>query len=179
MDENLVCPCGLTCCDCLFYKSEIYKAAQGLKEVIKKYDYDKFLILLSNTKSGKAIGEHLLLSEDQARDKMGKYFDTFKQMPEFLNVLESIINLQCKTTCKEVGGCSMGGKTHECDALKCIKMRGYEGCWQCTEYEICDKLDFLKKNYGHVIEDNLRIIKEKGVNEVKSRGNKYYAWQRK
>jgi hypothetical protein len=27
MEKNLVCPCGLTCCDCLFYKSEIYDAA--------------------------------------------------------------------------------------------------------------------------------------------------------
>jgi hypothetical protein len=179
MDGNLVCPCGLTCCDCLFYKSEIYEAAQRLKEVIKKYDFDKFLILLSKTKAGEAIGEHLLLSEEQARDKMGKYFESFKQTPEFMNSLESIIHLQCKTTCKEAGGCSMGGKTHECDALKCIKMKGFDGCWQCAEYKNCARLDFLKKNYGEVIEDNLRTIHEKGINAVKSRGNTYYVWQRK
>lgn len=179
MDEKLVCPCGLTCCDCLFYKNEIYEAAQVLKEVIKKYDFDKFLLLLSKTKAVELMGEHLRLSEDQTRDKMGKYFKTFKQIPEFLNILESIINLQCKTTCKEADGCSVGGKTHQCDALKCIKLKGYEGCWQCAEYGTCDKLNFLKKNYGFVIEDNLKTIKGKGINAVESRGNKYYTWQRK
>ena len=29
MDKKLVCPCGLTCCDCLFYKKEIYDYYMG------------------------------------------------------------------------------------------------------------------------------------------------------
>lgn len=179
MDKKLVCPCGLTCCDCLFYKSEIFETAQKLKELIKKYDFDKFLILLSKNNSWDVLGKHFLLDENQAWNKMGKYFDTFKQMPEFLNILDSIIKLQCKTTCQEIGGCSIGGNTHECDALRCIKSKGYDGCWQCGEFENCDKLKLLKINYGYVIEDNLKTIKEKGIKAVKSRGNKYYAWQRK
>ncbi len=73
----------------------------------------------------------------------------------------------------------MGGHTHSCDALKCIKSKGNDGCWQCGEYQNCDKLVLLKRNYGYVIEENLTTIKEKGMEAVKSRGNKYYAWQRK
>ena len=33
--------------------------------------------------------------------------------------------------------------------------------------------------YGYVINDDLKAIKEEGFDAVKSRGNQYYAWQRK
>jgi len=55
MDRKLVCPCGLTCCDCLFYKSEIYESAIKLKEVIKDSQLDIFLRLISEKESWEAI----------------------------------------------------------------------------------------------------------------------------
>ncbi len=100
-------------------------------------------------------------------------------MPDFLEVLDEIGKIRCKKTCQEAGGCSMGGVTRECLALKCIKSKGYDGCWDCSEIKNCDKLNFLKRSYGETIEGNLDIIKEKGINAVRPRGNKYYAWQRK
>ena len=175
MDRKLVCPCGLTCCDCLFYKSEIYESAIKLKEVIKDSQLDIFLRLISEKESWEAIGKHLC--EDGS--EIGRYFESFKKLPDFLKVLDGIIEIQCKKTCQESGGCSMGGVIRECVAIKCIKARGYDGCWDCAEVENCDKLNFLKRNYGETLEDNLKVIKEKGVEAVKSRGNKYYAWQRK
>lgn len=178
MDKKLVCPCGLTCCDCLFYKSEIYDTAQKLKDLIKEHELDRFLAIVSNKKSLELMGEHLGLSENQIRDEIGKNFNAFKQMPEFLNILDSIIKLQCKSTCKESGGCSIVGRTHECKALKCIKSKNYEGCWQCGEFEDCNNLKFLKGAYGYVIDENLKTIRDKGVGAVMSHGNKYYAWQR-
>lgn len=179
MNSKFVCPCGLTCCDCLFYKKEIYETAQKLQKLIEQHELDKFLTMCSNKRNWEAIGGHLGLNEDQIWDGIGKHYDSFKLIPEFMNVLGSIIKLQCKTTCKETGGCSVGGSTHECVALKCIKSKEYDGCWQCSEFENCDKLKFLKNNYGYVINDNLRIVKENGIEAVKSRGNKYYSWQRK
>lgn len=179
MEEIFVCPCGLTCCDCLFYKREVFETAQKFKETIKKYDFDKFLMILSQSNSWKFLGEHFHLSEKSAWDKFGKYFDSFKQIPEFLNILDNIIEIQCKTTCNEAGGCSFGGSTNECNTLKCIKSKGFDGCWQCGEFEFCDKLQLLKRNYGHVIEENLKTVKNKGINAVESHGDKYYAWQRK
>ena len=179
MDPKYVCPCGLTCCDCLFYQGEIYEAARKLKEAIEKHDFAKFLIILSNQQAGKAIGEHLMLTSEQARDKMGRYFETFKGMPEFMNILDSIVQIQCKTTCREKGGCSVGGNTQTCEALHCIRAKGYEGCWQCDEFRVCGKLSFLKRNYGSVIEENLQTVNEKGAAAVESRGNQYYAWQRR
>jgi hypothetical protein len=36
-----------------------------------------------------------------------------------------------------------------------------------------------KSAYGYVIEENLTIAKEHGVEMVKAHGSQYYAWQRK
>lgn len=180
MDKNLVCPCGLTCCDCMFFfKKEVYEAAYKLKELIEEQQLDKFLTICSKENTWTAMGKHLDLDENLIEEKLGKKFNVFKEMPTFMNVLDGIIKIQCKATCQEADGCSNGGETKQCKALKCLKSKNYDGCWQCAEYENCDKLKFLKLSYGYVIEDNLKIIKENGVEAVKSRGNKYYEWQRR
>lgn len=179
MDKKYVCPCGLTCCDCMFHKKEIFVTAQKLKELISQHKLDKFLTLCSNKNSWTVMGEHLDLRDEQLWEGIGKQFDMFRQIPEFMNVLDGIIRLQCETTCQEAGGCTVGGNKYECKALKCLKARGYDGCWQCGEADNCDKLGFLKSSYGDVIKDNLQTIREKGIGAVESRGDKYYEWQRR
>ena len=179
MDKRLVCPCGLTCCDCLYYKDEIYEAAHRLKKIIKFYRFDEFLTLCSHKQFLSSIEDHLDLTNHPMQEDFEKNFMVFKQMPEFMNVLDGMLNLQCKKTCQESSGCSIHGSKHECKALKCIKANKYDGCWQCDKFEKCDKLDFLKKCYGITIEENLKIIKHKGMDAIESRGNTYYEWQRK
>lgn len=179
LDKKLVCPCGLVCCDCLFHKSAIYDTARRLKELIAAHQLDKFLTMCSNRRSWMAMGEHLGLEPGQVEGTLGRQFAAFAQLPAFMTVLDSLINLHCQTTCQEAGGCQVGGAKHECKALKCLKARGYDGCWQCGEISGCDKLAFLKASYGHVIEENLRTVREKGPGAVEPRGDKYYAWQRR
>jgi hypothetical protein len=159
----------------LFYKEEIYQTARKLKEVIRISQLDKFLNLIVKNRGWNGIANHL----GQDSSAIEKHFRSFDKLPAFMEVLEGIINLQCKTTCQESGGCSIGGVTHKCEALKCINEKGFEGCWQCGEFKNCEKLSFLRKNYGETIDGNLEIIKNEGVEAVKSRGNEYYAWQRR
>lgn len=175
MDPKFVCPCGLTCCDCLFYEPQIYEAARKLKEVIKGTQLDIFLGLIVKNESWIAMAKHVGADGKE----LERYFEPFKKMPDFLTVLDGIINLQCKETCQEAGGCSIGGVTHACAALKCIRAKRYDGCWDCAEVKDCEKLNFLKKSYGDTIEENMRIIKERGIGAVQSRGNRYDAWQKK
>ena len=175
MDRKFICPCGLTCGDCLFYKSEIYETARKLRELIRTSQLDTFLNLIVKNKGWNGIAKYL----GKEGSEFAQYFDSFDKMPDFLNVLDGIIKLQCKKTCQESGGCSLGGVTHECETLRCIRSKKYNGCWDCAEIGSCEKLAFLKRNYGETIEGNLRIIKDEGMEAVKSRGNKYYAWQRK
>ena len=175
MDKKYVCPCGLVCCECLFYEPEIYETAKKLKNVIKSSQLDVFLKSITENEAWSVIAKHL----NEEGTEIQKYFEAFKKMPEFLNVLDGLIQLQCKKTCQEAGGCSMGGTTHVCEALECIKTKGYNGCWDCSEFKSCKKLSFLKGGYGKTIEENLNLAKEKGVEAVKLRGDKYYAWKKK
>ncbi len=178
MERKFVCPCGLTCCDCLFYKIEIYDVAKKLRNLIKDNRFDMFLLGMSNMGTNEVFRKHLDLNNDEYWDRIGKNLNTYKKIPDFMEVLDSIVELQCKSTCHESGGCSMVGNTKKCSALNCIKVKNIDGCWECEEYNNCEHLEFLRRGYGHVINENLSIIKEKGFDAVKSSGDKYYVWQR-
>ncbi|QSH40685.1 DUF3795 domain-containing protein [Lentisphaerota bacterium ZTH] len=174
MDKKYIAPCGLICIDCLFYKPEIYETAKKLKDIIKNSQLDIFLELITENESWNVIADHL----NSSKAETGKNFEVFKKLPDFLKVLDGLIELQCKVPCRDKKGCSMGGVTHKCDALKCLTAKGYDGCWECAESESCDKLSFVRQAYGKTITKNFKTIKEKGIEAVKSHGNKYYAWQR-
>jgi len=38
-----------------------------------------------------------------------------------------------------------------------------KGCWECEEFEMCDKLDFLKPIHGDAHLKNPRKIKKQGI----------------
>ncbi len=41
--------------------------------------------------------------------------------------------------------------------------RGFEGCWECQEFEPCQKLDFLKPIHADSNVKNLRKLKKQGT----------------
>lgn len=49
--------------------------------------------------------------------------------------------------------------------MQACTLRFKRGCWECDEFETCEKLDFLKANHVDAHIKNLRKIKKKGVNE--------------
>lgn len=175
MATKHICPCGLNCLDCLFYKPEIYEAAEKLKEVIETNEFDTFLRMISSNYSW-GVGKLFEMDQDKTGQEVYKYFESFKQMPMFLNILNNIVKLQCKKTCQEAGGCSIGGVVHKCDLLKCMESKGYKGCWECSDFEDCDKLKLREKAYGKSIQCNLKTIKSNGAEAVKPRGKSYYVW---
>ena len=89
--------------------------------------------------------------------------------------------------CSEARGCSipkvdeiMGEivkESHKCNVLICIESKGYEGCWECDELEICEKKKFFRATYGEVPVENCILVRDYGKEAVKPRGNKYYVWQ--
>jgi hypothetical protein len=175
MEGKYVCACGLTCCDCLFYKKEFFDAANIMKNLIDEYRFDFFYNRLSKKEVNGRMAKHLKQDETEYNEK----FLIFEKMPEFVKVLEGIISIQCKNTCREKNGCSMGGITHTCEVIECVNKKNLEGCWKCSEYRTCEKLSFQKMSYGKTILDNLEKLEESGMNSLQPRGNQYYEWQRK
>jgi hypothetical protein len=64
-----------------------------------------------------------------------------------------------KFRCKK--GCKNGGGLPFCTIRNCCQIKGYEGCWECTEFEACHKLGFLQPVHDDVHLQNLKIIKKK------------------
>ena len=175
MEKKYICPCGLICSDCLFHREEIYENAKKLKNSIKRSQLDIFLGSIAKNENLNLIADHLNAEREQFKEN----FELFNKFADFMEFLDNLIRLQCKTTCRETGGCAIGGKNHSCDAVKCVQDKSYAGCWECPENENCGKLIFVKNAYGEMISENYAIMKEKGAEGLHSRGNKYYAWQRK
>ena len=50
-----------------------------------------------------------------------------------------------------------------CKIRKCNEKKGTQGCWECRDFESCEKLDFLKTVHDDDHIKNLRILKNKGV----------------
>lgn len=169
MDSKYIAPCGMICCDCSFYKSDIYETAKAFKQAIIKHDFDQFLTHFSRTNLS--------------------FFHDFKNMPEFIAMLDKIVSMQCEKVCSEAGGCSipqvdeiMGGivkESHKCDVLICIESKGYQGCWECDELETCEKKKSFTFTYGDSPVETCKTVRDFGKEAVEPRGNKYYVWQQK
>ncbi len=127
------------------------------------------------TESQKVIANYIVENTEKFADN----FKMFSKLPDFLEVLDGLINIQCKTTCQESGGCSMCGSTKECATIKCIKEKKLNGCWECPENKKCPELAFQRASYGKTIDENFNIINEHGIEAVPSRDGDYYEWQRR
>ena len=135
--KDLIAYCGLYCGDCFGYEGKIADLARDLRKELRKHKFDQTAKFLSEN----------------------NFFKVFKNYPECYEVLGALVKFRCKRTCKGGGGPPF------CKMRKCCQKKGIDGCWECDEFETCEKLDFLKPNHGDAHIKNLRIIKKKGTDE--------------
>jgi len=152
---ELTAYCGLYCGDCIRYRSKAADLARDLLSELQDREFGKY----AEFKSGSA-----------------KQFDAVKQFDHYkecCEVLEAIIALQCNNPCRVGGGCP----TFSCKILECCRQQGLEGCWQCDEFESCGKFEPLKSCHGDSPQQNLRIIKECGLEKWAEHRQKFFVWQ--
>jgi len=87
------------------------------------------------------------------------FFKTFEKYPDCCEVLGAIVKLRCGKSCIN------GGGKPRCKIKRCVQKKQLKGCWECNEFETCDKLKFLEVNHGKAHIKNLKIIKKKGADE--------------
>ncbi len=143
MAENLVAYCGLYCGDCFNYKGEIADLARDLRERLRKAKFDR------------------------VSQGLSKYFKEFKNYGFCYEVLGAMVRLRCKRTCRN------GGGPPSCKIRNCCQKKNIQGCWECVEFETCDKLDFLKPIHVDAYLKNLRIIKKQGIDNFVN-GKRYW-----
>ena len=136
--SELVSYCGVFCPDCPLYAGKVSDLARDLRKELRRVQYDKFAKYISKFPAGKEL----------------------KQFKEFYAILGTLMKFRCQK------GCRLGGGTDNCQIRQCNQNQDFQGCWQCTKYEFCSKLDILKSLHGDKHRKNLEIISKKGIDEL-------------
>lgn len=144
-NKDLIAYCGLYCGDCFGYQGKIADLARDLRKELRQAKFAKTAASLADI----------------------PFFAVFKDYPQCYEVLGAMVRFRCKNTCRG------GGGPPGCKMRNCCQKKGIEGCWECEEFETCQKLDFLKANHGDAHIRNLRTIKKKGTEQF-IEGKRYW-----
>ena len=147
-ESDLTGYCGLYCGDCIRYRCRASVLASDLMKEFEKTQFATY-----------------------ARVKQSQIPD-FQHYEGMVSLLAHISRLRCEAPCR-LGG---GGCTGSCRIIECVKGRSFEGCWECSEHEVCEKLDFLKPFHGNTPIYNLGKIKEFGLKAWAKHRGKFYPW---
>ncbi len=145
-NEHLISYCGLYCGDCFAHKGTIADLARDLRKELREAHFDKTAESLSNI----------------------SFFKEYKQYKECYEVLGAMVRFRCNKVCRDGGGPPF------CKMRKCCQKKGIKGCWECTEFETCKKLDFIAESHGDASRNNLRNLKKKGPKEFISGKRQWY-----
>ncbi len=136
-NEDLIAYCGLYCGDCHGYQQKIPDLARDLRKELRKAKYQKLADALATS----------------------SFWQVFQDYDKCYQVLGAMVKFRCHK------GCRAGGGPSFCKIRKCCQKNGIVGCWECTEFENCDKLVLLRPVHdeGHI--KNLRALQQKGAEE--------------
>lgn len=149
-EKELTAYCGLHCADCIHFRNRHSKLAEQLKAELEKADFQSYASVKS------------------------PFGSEFQHYDSFIEVLEALIRHSCTEGCRVGGGCSK----EPCPVIACCREKGYEGCWECSALESCEKLDFLKPRCGDAVMHNLKEIRERGFDGWSRRRSPFYNWQK-
>ncbi len=152
-DSRLTSYCGLYCKDCIPSKTEFYAVADRLQGLLEELQFVKY--------AGLKAGQTYWAEANSA----------FKHYPEFLAVLQAIRDLECPSICREGGGY----KGDRCEIKKCAVAKGFDGCWQCSDYQSCRLLEPMKSFHPY-LEEHLALIKTEGMENWSKKRKGHYTW---
>lgn len=152
-DKALTAYCGLYCRDCIPSHKELFTTTAHLEDILNSLNFDKYATL----KAGQTY--------------WAKVNKAFKSYPAFIQVLQAIRGLECKTTCREGGGWKEG----RCEVRNCAIEKKLAGCWECTDYKTCKLLEPLLKFHPNLLY-HLELIKTEGVENWSRKRKGHYPW---
>jgi Protein of unknown function (DUF3795) len=135
--------CGLHCGDCPNHSGEIADLARDLRKKLREYHFERV-----------APG-------------LATFFKPFANYELCYETLGAMVKLRCKRGCRDNGG------PPQCKIRNCCRKRDFDGCWQCVDFETCEKLNFLTATHGDAHIKNLGTIKKRGV-DVFLTGKRYW-----
>jgi hypothetical protein len=142
-DVNSIAYCGLHCGDCPNQSGEIADLARDLRKKLREYHFERV-----------APG-------------LATFFKPFADYESCYETLGAMVKLRCKRGCRDNGG------PLQCKIRNCCRQYDFQGCWQCTDFETCEKLQFLTATHGDGHTKNLRAINRRGVDTF-LKGKRYW-----
>jgi hypothetical protein len=152
---ELIGYCGLYCGDCIRYRSRASDLARELLCELRDTEFGKYA----------AIKNSFANQPDTAKK--------FKHYGKCCEVLEAIVALQCNSPCRIGGGCV----PPPCEVLACCREKGFDGCWQCAEFEKCRRFESFRAIHGDSPRQNLMAIRKFGLDKWVEHRHKCYIWQ--
>ncbi len=148
--KNNTAYCGIYCPDCIHYKNQYSVYAKSLKDHLEAIDFDKYAKIES------------------------PFGAQFKNFEKFETILTALAETKCNQTCRTGGGCS----GIPCKIMECCLSNNYEGCWDCSEVDECNKFDFLEPRCGEMPKNNIKKIKKDGIDKGMEKRDNFYIWQK-
>jgi hypothetical protein len=145
-DKDLTAYCGLYCGDCVRFKCKASDLSALLLDELERIRFQEY---------------------SKVKRRHAKELEHYESM---IIALKGISSIKCDVPCR------LGGDGGSCQIIGCVKDKAIEGCWECAEFEECDKLIFLKQFHGDALLKNLRKIKDFGINFWAIHREKCYPW---
>jgi hypothetical protein len=142
--------CGISCNDCIPGNKELFSTIRKLEKILKNIGFEKY----ASFKAQKS--------------------NIFNEYNIFDQVLNEIRRLECSGSCYE-GPESELGCNSNCEIRKCVLEKDLDGCWDCEQSNVCEKLSDMKKFHPSITQ-NLEAIKEHGIENWFDHRGKHYEW---
>ena len=92
------------------------------------------------------------------RTATGLFSEKLKDYDKFCEMLEFMTDLKCPKICREREDSSAS-----CEIQRCCRDKGFYACYECDDFENCEKLKTLERLHGDSCVENLTAIKEMGL----------------
>lgn len=121
-----------------------------------------------------AAGDFMMVLEKYKFDRTAKcvFPEELKNYDTFYEVLGFMTGLKCTQICRESEDSSTS-----CKVRNCCRERGFYACYECDDFEVCDKLmSFMGGLHADSCLKNLKAIKEMGLEAGIIKGKRHCYW---
>ena len=151
-DKDLTSFCGLWCNDCIPANERLYALTAELFDLLNEIGFKNY-----------------------ADFKWNKVPE-FKDYDKFISVLNAFEKLHCYNHCRK-GPFSEAGCAPSCEIRVCVTEKGYQGCWECDSYALCEHIKRLERFHPEIIH-NLQMINKYDIDSWKIFRGRHYNWSK-
>ena len=94
------------------------------------------------------------------------FADRFKDYDGLVSMLEFMTDTKCPAPCK--------ARERTCAIARCCVDRGYSGCYECDEFQTCEKLGELAGVHGDSCVRNSEAIRKLGPAAWVAKGTRFW-----